>query len=107
MKRLKNKFTNEFDFELIPGNLYSAFDKYITANKVDIIIMRTYDAKGWINLFKGSNKSRIMMKTSIPILIIPENIKHESISKIVWASDLKPVSNLTSLDLIKDIALEL
>ena len=107
MKRLKNNFTNEFDFELILGNLYSAFDKYITANKVDIIIMGTNEAKGLINLFKGSNASRIMMQTSIPILIIPEHVKYENISKIVWASDLQPVSNLTSLGLIKEIALEL
>lgn len=48
-----------------------------------------------------------MKQTSIPILIIPEHIKYENISKLVWASDLKPISNLISLGLIKYIALEL
>lgn len=48
-----------------------------------------------------------MLQTSIPILIIPEHVEYECISKIVWASDFKPVSNLSSLELIKDIAVEL
>ena len=36
-------------------------------------------AKGLMNLFKGRNKSRLMLQTSIPILIIPEHPKHEKI----------------------------
>ena len=103
-EKLKNKFDDKFDFQVVSGDLHSAFEQYIANNKVDIIIMGTKGAQGLKNIFKGSNTSKLMLQTAIPILIIPEHVKHESIAKIVWASDFKPVTNLSSLALLKDIA---
>jgi nucleotide-binding universal stress UspA family protein len=103
-EKLKNKFDDKFDFQVVSGDLHSAFEQYIANNKVDIIIMGTKGAQGLKNMFKGSNTSKLMLQTAIPILIIPEHVKHESIAKIVWASDFKPVTNLSSLALLKDIA---
>lgn len=106
VKKLLAKYPRKFSIELIEGDLFSGFKDYISYNKVDLIIMGTKGAQGLKKLFLGSNTSKLMLQTSIPILIVPEEAKFESISKILWASDFKPIVNIGALNLLKKIALE-
>lgn len=105
VKKLKEKFPFEFDLELIKGDLFSSFEYYEKRNKIDLIIMGTKGAQGIKKLFKGSNASNLMLQTDTPILIIPEDSEYESINKILWASDYKPMINNSRLDLLKSIAI--
>ncbi len=68
--------------------------------------MGTKGAQGLKKLFKGSNASNLMLQTDIPILIVPEESEYESLNKILWASDYKPIVNPEALNLLKDIALD-
>ena len=104
VKKFKDFFQTEFDLELIKGDLFTAYKSYIKRNKIDLVIMGTNGAQGLKKLFKGSNASNLMLQTAIPLLIIPEDSNYESINKIMWASDFKPLANPNALNLLKDIA---
>ena len=105
VEKFKTHFPFEFKLELIAGDLFSGFESYEARNKIDLIIMGTKGAQGIKKLFKGSNTSNLMLQTNTPILIIPEDTHYESLNKILWASDFKPLINPNSLDLLKKIAL--
>ena len=105
VQQFKTHFPFEFKLELIKGDLFSGFESYENRNRIDLIIMGTKGAQGIKKLFKGSNTSNLMLQTNTPILIIPEDTHYESLKKILWASDFKPLINPNSLDLLKKIAL--
>ena len=106
VEKFKTYFRSEFRLELIEGDLFSGFEFYENRNTIDLIIMGTKGAQGIKKLFKGSNTSNLMLQTNTPILIIPEKTHYESLNKILWASDFKPLINPNSLDLLKKIALD-
>lgn len=105
VKKLNNFFNEDFDIKLIKGDLFSAFREYSDANKVDFIIMGTKGVQGLKKIFIGSNAKKIMLQTNIPLLIIPDSMHYKGLSKIVWASDFKPLDNPSKLNFLKDIAL--
>lgn len=105
IEKFKIAFTSKFDLKLIKGDLFSSFNSYVKKNKTDLIIMGTKGAQGIKKLFKGSNASKLMLQTNIPILIIPEKSNYESLNKILWASDYKPMINAKGLELLKRIAI--
>lgn len=105
VEKFKKHFPKEFDIELIKGDLFSVFKGYVKRNKTDLVIMGTKGAHGLKKLFKGSNTSKLMLQTDIPLLIVPEKSTYESINKIMWASDFKPMVNPKGLNMLKNIAL--
>jgi len=105
VEKFRSVFQSDFELELIKGDLFSSFEYYSKRNKIDLIIMGTKGAQGIKKLFGGSNASNLMLQTSTPILIIPEDSNYESLNKILWASDYKPMINPNALDLLKDIAI--
>tara|TARA_Y100000739_G_scaffold227981_1_gene238672 strand:- start:301 stop:1008 length:708 start_codon:yes stop_codon:yes gene_type:complete len=107
VEKFKTHFPSEFKFKLIKGDLFSCFKYYENTHKIDFVIMGTKGAQGIKKLFKCSNTKKIMLQTITPILIIPEESRYESLNKILWASDFKPIINPSALDLLKEIALSI
>lgn len=105
VKKFRESFGHDFDLELIKGGLFSAYKSYTRKNKTNLVIMGTKGVQGLKKLFKGSNASNLMLQTDIPVLIVPEESKYETINKIMWASDFKPMVNPDALNLLKDIAI--
>lgn len=104
LEKFQAEFGKELEFDLVKGDLFEAFKKYTSRTKVDLIIMGTIGAFGIKRLFMGSNTSKLMLQITIPLLIIPQERKYESIKKIMWASDFKPLVNPDAMDFLKDIA---
>lgn len=104
-QKLKEAFPEEYDIKLIKGDLFSAFKAYTSTTKVDFVIMGTKGVQGIRKIIGGNNTRKLMLQTNVPILIIPDSMKYEGISKIVWASDFKPLDNPGKLNFMKDIAI--
>ena len=72
-------------------------------NKPDIIIMGM-KGKGKSNSVFGSTVTAIVRKSSIPVLIIPENAFYQSIDTITFATDFDAGTGSDSYSLLMDIA---
>ncbi len=61
--------------------------------KADILVMGTHGAGGLKKFLFGSNTSEAIGKSDIPVIAVPHKYKYRKIRSIVYASDLKNISN--------------
>jgi nucleotide-binding universal stress UspA family protein len=63
--------------------------RYATENKMDCIVMGTNGVMDVEEAFFGSNTSRVIMQSQVPVLSIPESAKFKGLATIVYASDFE------------------
>ncbi|WP_207534177.1 universal stress protein [Desertivirga arenae] len=79
----------------------------VQRHKVELIVMST-TGKGRIErAIAGSNTLHIISKSSIPVILIPENVKFEEIRKVALATDLNEVTKFTPDTTVKWFVKEL
>ena len=57
-------------------------------HEADLIVMGTNGASGLKRVFIGSVASSVMVKSKIPVMVVPGNFRRKPIQKIGYASDL-------------------
>jgi len=65
--------------------------KYAREHEVDMIIMGTKGASGIKKVFSGSNTTRLIARSHVPVVAIPPKAVFGQLKKIVYASDLTNV----------------
>lgn len=70
---------------------------------IDLIIMGTKGADGMKKMFLGSTASNVLLKATIPVLVIPNEFLDFKISNITLALDDKKFEDLTVLKPILDL----
>jgi nucleotide-binding universal stress UspA family protein len=109
---LKKSFDSELKCEsvLAHGNLITELEKIIQARRPNLIVMGTKGASGLKKFLIGSNTVKVISKTKVPVLVIPEVARFKDFLKkgknrIVLATDLDSLENEGVLDILKEIAL--
>jgi nucleotide-binding universal stress UspA family protein len=100
----------ECEYLIAHGSLVPALEKVINIQQPDLIVMGTKGASGLKKLLIGSNTVKVISKTRIPVLVIPEvarfkNFLKKGKNRIVLATDLDSLENEGALDILKEIAL--
>lgn len=62
-------------------------EQFATKNKVDFIVMGSKGASGLKKVLVGSNASAVIDNSSVPVIIVPEDVKFKPIKKMVYATD--------------------
>jgi nucleotide-binding universal stress UspA family protein len=70
------------------------------ARNADLIVMGTNGANDLYQYFMGSNSYNVALKTSAPILLIPEECSYNQINRILYAFDYLHERTLPLLQLI-------
>jgi nucleotide-binding universal stress UspA family protein len=109
---LKNSIASDFDCEsfIAHGNLVTALKKVIKVQHPDLIVMGTKGASGLKKLLIGSNTVKVISKTTVPVLVIPEvarfgNFLKKGKNRVVLATDLDSLENEAALDILREITL--
>jgi nucleotide-binding universal stress UspA family protein len=109
---LKKSFGPDLKCEssLAHGNLIPALKKIIVVQQPDLIVMGTKGASGLKKVLIGSNTVKVIAKTKVPVLVIPEvakfdNFLHKGKNRIILATDLDSLENEKAIDILKEIAL--
>jgi len=94
------------------GNLITALKKIIAVRQPNLIVMGTKGASGLKKILIGSNTVKVLSKTTVPVLVIPEvarfdNFLKKGKNRIVLATDLDVLENERALDILKEIALSI
>ena len=64
----------------------------IKKEKIDLLIMGTTGASGLKRLFLGSIAAQMIEKSTVPVLVIPNNFRQKKLSNLGFACDLKHVN---------------
>ena len=109
---LKKSFGSDLNCEslLAHGNLIPALKKIIAAQQPDLIVMGTQGASGLKKILIGSNTVKVIAKTKVPVLVIPEVARFENFlmkgkNRIVLATDLDLWENEEAINILKQIAM--
>jgi nucleotide-binding universal stress UspA family protein len=70
-----------------------AIVRYAEEQKVNIILMGTKGATGLKKILQGSNTTRLMDITPVPLIAIPSKATYTGMKKLVYATDLKNVKD--------------
>jgi len=64
-------------------------------NKIDLIVMGSQGASGLQEMFIGSNTEKVVRRSSIPVLVIKQDVDEFKIKDLVFASDFNKESKTT------------
>ena len=74
---------------------------------VDMIIMGSQGASGLKGILIGSTASGVIERTSIPVLILPPNVKYTALDKVTLATDFTKKLNSKSSKLFDELCMQL
>ena len=86
------------------GDLETVVPQVAKEVNADIIVMGTKGVSAFEEFFIGSNTTRMIKTAAIPILAMPEKYDYKKFDAITFASDLEPIQDVSSLNIIKKLA---
>ena len=75
--------------EVVYGELVSSVKKLIESKKIDLVIMGTSGASGFLEVFIGSNTEKIVRFSTVPVLAVRKSFALRSIKNILVPSTLQ------------------
>lgn len=95
---LKIKLKGEF------AEPHTALERIASQIPVDLVIMGTKGASGLKKVLIGTVTATVLKKTSLPVLVVPEQAPASPLEKIVFASDLHNFQKKTTVRPLLQIA---
>lgn len=95
---------------IVVDDLIEGIMQIVEEHTPDLIVMGTKGASGLKEILIGSNTVKVLARTTVPVLVVPESAIFEAFlntakNRIVLATDLDAVDNEKGLELLKEIAL--
>lgn len=87
------------------GEFLGCVNHIIKEKSIDMVIMGTTGASGLKEFFVGSNAASVIHDVSLPTLTVPFNASFDEITKIVFATDFKPLNDWSHVLFLKEIAI--
>lgn len=79
----KHNFKTVSAFNLLTDEI----NELVREKEIDIVIMGTQGATGAKEIFLGTNTVYVIRKTSIPVLVIPEQFAYKTVKRILFPTD--------------------
>lgn len=76
------------------------------ARECGAIVMGMQRGHEVMRTFFGSTVTALYHQTTVPLIVVPEGAAYEPVSRIVLASDIMPETDVHTLDLLEEIALQ-
>ncbi len=89
-ENIKNKYKLNCHVHIATGHIHNSIMDYAKKMNVDLIVMGTHGARGYKEVFAGSNTQRLVDLSDIPVLTFLNNL-----SKTGFRNILIPIDNST------------
>lgn len=101
--------TNQVCYKHIQGNvvegvIHQSVCDFANDEKCDLIVMGTHGAKGFQEIFIGSNAQRVVRNSTIPVLTVKEDAAIQNIDSIAFVSAFDTEEDCDELVMIQSIA---
>lgn len=101
MDGIARKFTVKIESKVMKGDTVNVINKVAEKLHPDIIVMGM-KGKGESNSPFGSTTTKMIDKTTIPLLVIPKKTGYQTIDTITFASDFNAEKLLSGFAILKD-----
>lgn len=71
---------------LMDGDLLLSIKKVIAQESIDMVVMGTNGAEGWLDSFIGTNTGSVISGVSVPVLSVPVGARFEKIENIAFTT---------------------
>lgn len=71
------------------GTVAKGLESFLNMNGADLVIMGSHGASGIKKVLLGSNTVDVVNHTTVPVIVVPEQSSIETITHLLYASDLK------------------
>ena len=71
---------------LMNGDLLYSIKKVVSEEKIDIVVMGTNGAEGWMASLVGTNTGSVINNVGVPVLSVPAEAKFEQIKTIAFTT---------------------
>lgn len=103
MKRHYNNEKHQFIAVVDYDNFIDSINQVSNKYKIDLIIMGTKGASGLAKVFFGSNTVKVIQRSTVPVLAIPEVCKFSGLETIGFTTSFKTLYKNEDFKLLKDI----
>lgn len=86
---LKQHVDFKFTKEIVFGGLTTSLAKYAGQHNIDLIIMGTAGAGGWLEKVSGSEAQHMVRHTNIPVITIHQDAAITPIQNLLWVADFE------------------
>ena len=76
----------EMNHILMDGDLVDSIKKIITQENIDMVVMGTKGAEGWLENLIGTNTGSVLTNVSVPVLSVPDEAKFDKIETIAFTT---------------------
>ncbi|QHL86811.1 universal stress protein [Nibribacter ruber] len=87
--RLENGFAFDVECYCTQGPLFQSLGTMVEEHKVDMIVMGTKGASGFMQKLAGTNALTIMRQVNCPVLVVPATAQYTAWEKVAYASDFE------------------
>jgi nucleotide-binding universal stress UspA family protein len=85
----------------VVGSLVDAVRSYSKKHYIDLIVMGSQGASGARELLVGSNAEKLVRHSSVPVLVLRDQVKKQSIKDIVFPNSLETSGQNELIDRVK------
>ncbi len=86
---LKQHVDFSFTSEIVYGGLTTTLANYVNNKNIDLVIMGTDGADGWLEKVSGSEAQHVVRYTNIPVITIHKNAAITPIQNLLWVADFE------------------
>lgn len=86
---LKKHVDFSFTSEVLFGGLTTTLAHYANTKSIDLVIMGTEGADGWLEKVSGSEAQHVVRYTNIPVITIHKNAAITPIQNLLWVADFE------------------
>ncbi|GAB3832479.1 universal stress protein [Pontibacter rugosus] len=104
---LKQHVGFRFSSEVLFGGLTTSLAKYAAQNSIDLIIMGTDGANGWLEKVSGSEAQHVVRYTSVPVITIHQDAAITPLQNLLWVADFEaekqPEQSLATIKMLQQL----
>ncbi len=86
---LKQHVDFRFTSEILFGGLTTKLTDYANNNNIDLVIMGTDGADGWLEKVSGSEAQHVVRYTNVPVITVHKHAAITPIQNLLWVADFE------------------
>ncbi len=104
---LKQHVDFSFTSHIQYGGLTTSLATYADQNSIDLIVMGTEGADGWLEKVSGSEAQHVVRYTNIPVITIHKDAAISPIQNLLWVADFEaekqPEQSISAIKLLQHL----
>lgn len=106
-EQLQQQAGFSFTSTILHGGLTTSLAKYANKQQIDLVIMGTEGASGWLEKVSGSEAQHVVRYTDVPVITIEQNASITPIHNILWVADFtaekQPERSVTTIKTLQQL----